>query len=180
LEARRNVYWLVVAETGYLGLATFVFLLLQPLTVGLRCGWRNLGDEKGDLLLGLGVALFIVYIHSFVEWVFSTYEVQYMCAMDMGLVAGLAAQLGHRRLPYIQHVGRTEKHGDRMKVLMDEETRLTNMPRRTGMPTERRIILASIASVKNEIFDIRKGAYHRRKQRRGVVPKRYLRHRTLH
>jgi O-antigen ligase len=161
-----NVYWLVVAETGYLGLATFVLLLLHPLTLALRCSWRNLESERGDMLLGLGVSLFIVYIHSFVEWVFITYEVQYFCAMEMGLVAGLAAQLGHRRLPYIQHVGGTEKHGDRMKVLMDEETLLTNMLRRTGVPTERRIILASIASVKNEIFDIRKGAYHRR----GVVP----------
>jgi O-antigen ligase len=99
-----NVYWLVVAETGYLGLATFVFLLLQPLTVALRRGWHNLGDERGDLLLGLGVALFLVYIHSLFEWVMSSYEVQYMCAMDMGLVAGLAVQLGHWRSPYTRRV----------------------------------------------------------------------------
>jgi O-antigen ligase len=109
-----NVYWLVAAETGYPGLITFVFFLLRPLTVALRCGWRNRGDKRGDLLLGLGAALMVVYIHSMFEWVFIADQLQYMFAMEMGLVAGLAAQLGYWRRPNPQSVRGLERHGDRI------------------------------------------------------------------
>jgi O-antigen ligase len=92
-----NVYWLVAAETGYPGLIAFVLLLLPPMVVAFRCGWRNRKDPRGDLLLGLGVALLTVYLHCFVEWIFVTYQAQYMFAIEVGLVAGLAQQLGYWR-----------------------------------------------------------------------------------
>jgi hypothetical protein len=90
-----NVYFLVAAETGYPGLITFVLMLLRPLTTALLCGWKNRGDQRGDLMIGLGVTLLIVYIHSLFEWIFVLPETQYMFAMDVGLVAGLATQLGY-------------------------------------------------------------------------------------
>jgi O-antigen ligase len=90
-----NVYFLVAAETGYPGLITFVLMLLRPLTVALLCGWKNRGDQRGDLLIGLGVTLLIVYIHGLFEWIFVLLETQYMFAIDLGLVAGLATQLGY-------------------------------------------------------------------------------------
>jgi O-antigen ligase len=90
-----NVYFLVAAETGYLGLITFVLMLLCPLTVALLCGWKNRGDPRGKLLIGLGVALLIVNIHGLFEWIFVMLETQYMFAMDVGLVAGLTLQLGY-------------------------------------------------------------------------------------
>jgi len=58
-----NIYWLTAAETGYPGLITLVFLLGSTLIVAFRCGWRYRGEERADLLLGLGVALLTVYIH---------------------------------------------------------------------------------------------------------------------
>ena len=60
-----NAYLLVAAETGYLGLAAFAFLLLRPLMVAFICSWRNRRDKRGDLLLGLGVGLLTVYLHTF-------------------------------------------------------------------------------------------------------------------
>ena len=42
-----NIYYLVAAETGYIGLIAFVWLLLQPLIVAFRCGWRNPRDQEG-------------------------------------------------------------------------------------------------------------------------------------
>jgi len=92
-----NAYLLTAAETGYFGLFAFLLLLLRPLTVAFLCGWQNRKDRRGELLLGLGVALLIVYIHSFFEWVFMLLEVQYMLAMTVGMVAGLAQQLGYWR-----------------------------------------------------------------------------------
>jgi hypothetical protein len=70
-------------------------MLLRPLTVALLCGWNNRGDPRGDLLIGLGVTLLMVYIHGLFEWIFVLLETQYMFAMDLGLVAGLATQLGY-------------------------------------------------------------------------------------
>ena len=63
-----NVYWLVAAETGYLGLVAWIIMLLRPLGVALVCGWSNRKDWRGDLLLGLAVALVIAYVHSYYEW----------------------------------------------------------------------------------------------------------------
>ena len=93
-----NVYWLVAAESGYFGLVTFLFFLLRPASLAFLCGWRNRRDPRGDLLLGLGVALLTVYIHSFYEWIIVDFEAQYLFVMTVGLVAGLAEQLGYWNL----------------------------------------------------------------------------------
>jgi O-antigen ligase len=92
-----NLYYLAAAETGYLGLLTLVVMLLQPLIVAIRCAWRYRKDPRSDLLLGLAVALFVAYAHSYFEWVFITFQVQYMFAMNLGLIAGIAMQMGYWR-----------------------------------------------------------------------------------
>lgn len=91
-----NAYWLAAAETGYIGLVAFLLLLSGPLIVAFRAGWRNRGDPKGDLLLGIGAGLLIVYIHSFFEWILFTAQVQYLFFMSVGMVAGVAQQLAGR------------------------------------------------------------------------------------
>lgn len=95
-----NVYLLVAAETGYLGLITFVLLLVRPLFVAFRCGWQNRGDPQGHLMLGLGVGLLIVYTHCYFEWAFLLFEPQYIFALELALVANLAQQLGYWKSPY--------------------------------------------------------------------------------
>ena len=57
-----NVYFLVAAETGYPGLIAFILMLLRPLVVAMLCGWDHRNDRRGDLLIGLGVALLTVYV----------------------------------------------------------------------------------------------------------------------
>jgi O-antigen ligase len=90
-----NAYLLVAAETGYIGLVAFVILLLRPLTVAFLCGWRNRGDKRGDLLLGLGVGLLTVYLHNFFEWIFVTFQCQYLFAVNAAMIAALAQRLGY-------------------------------------------------------------------------------------
>jgi O-antigen ligase len=96
-----NLYWLTAAETGYLGLIGLLVLLFQPLIVAIRCGWRHRKDRRGDLLLGIGMGTLLVYIHSYFEWIFVTFQIQYVFAIMVGLVGGLATQLGYWRHPYI-------------------------------------------------------------------------------
>lgn len=92
-----NVYWLAAAETGYLGLAALLLLMFVPLKAALTCGWRHREDRRGDLLLGLGVSLMVLYVHCYYEWIFFTSTVQYMLAINFGLIAGLTQQLGYWR-----------------------------------------------------------------------------------
>ena len=91
-----NVYWLVAAETGYLGVITFLIFLLAPLRLALVSGFRHVGDPKGDLVLGMGVSLLAVYIHSLEEWIFVAYDIQYLFALSVAIVAGLANDLDRR------------------------------------------------------------------------------------
>lgn len=90
-----NAYLVVAAETGFIGLIAFMALLAAPVVVAFRCAWKNRKDNRGDLLLGLGVAILIVSAHSLYEWVTLTYLVQYMLAITAGLIAGIAHQLGY-------------------------------------------------------------------------------------
>jgi O-antigen ligase len=104
LSEVHNIYWLVAAETGYPGIITFLLFLSRPLTVAFRCGWRNREDIRGDLLMGLGVALLAVYVHSLWEFILIDFQIQYMFAMTIGLVAGLAEQLGYWKRRYSQGI----------------------------------------------------------------------------
>jgi hypothetical protein len=96
-----NFYWLTVTENGYIGLITCVIFLISPLIVAFRCGVRHKRDKRADLLIGLGVAVLLVYVHSLEEWIFVMYRIQYLYAMDIGLIAGLATEMGYwlPRLP---------------------------------------------------------------------------------
>ena len=95
LAVVHNIYWLVTAETGFLGLIALLNFLVRPLMVAFVCGWRHRKDVRGDLLLGLGVSLLILYIHSLFEWVLITYQPQYFFTLELGMIAGLAQQLGY-------------------------------------------------------------------------------------
>jgi O-antigen ligase len=98
-----NFYYLTAAETGYGGLIALLLLLVRPLIVAFRCGWRSKGDYRGDLLLGLGVALLVVYLHSWVEWEMALFAPEYLVAIAIGLIAGNAQQLGYWKP--VQHLG---------------------------------------------------------------------------
>ncbi len=92
-----NAYWLAAAETGYLGLVTFCLMLAVPLVVALRTGWRERSNFEGNLLLGFGMALLIVYLHSLYEWVIFAKEVQYLLFMTMGMVFGISLRVNALR-----------------------------------------------------------------------------------
>jgi O-antigen ligase len=88
-----NVFMLATAETGYLGAITCLLFLFRLLATPIRAFARHSGDQKADLILGLGVSLLIVYLHSLEEWIFVMFETQYFFAIAAGIVAGLAGEL---------------------------------------------------------------------------------------
>ncbi len=83
-----NAYLLVASQTGYVGLVTFLIMLAYPLTLAFLFGIRERRRIEGLLLIGLGVSLFVVYVHSLFEWVIFSIEVQYLFAIAFGLIFG--------------------------------------------------------------------------------------------
>ena len=84
-----NTYLLVAAETGYLGILTFMALMFVPIVAALRYSWAVRRDPRGELALGFAVTLICVAIHCKYEWIFVTVEIQYLFGITLGLTAAL-------------------------------------------------------------------------------------------
>lgn len=87
-----NTYLLLGAETGYLGLVSFVILLITAIVLAWRLAWIRPREPSGEIALGAGVTLIVVGLHCLYEWVFVTWIIQYLFAIVLGLVAGLGTQ----------------------------------------------------------------------------------------
>lgn len=87
-----NLYLLAAAETGWPGLISLVALFIWPIIRGLTFALRKGRDWEGDLALGLSVAILIAAIHSLFEWIFISYQVQYVFAIALGFMAQLLRQ----------------------------------------------------------------------------------------
>lgn len=87
-----NLYLLVAAETGWPGLLTLLSLLGWTIFRGLRFAFENRRDPRGDVVLGATVAIITCAAHGLYEWVFVTYQAQYVFAIALGVIAGLIRQ----------------------------------------------------------------------------------------
>jgi O-Antigen ligase len=88
-----NVYRLVAAETGYFGVVTYVLLLVRCAVFIFLRGWRNRYDQRGDLLLGVGVGSCVFCLHSLYEWVPITLQIQTIYVVLLGLAVGVSNQI---------------------------------------------------------------------------------------
>lgn len=92
-----NIYWLTLAEMGYAGLVALGVLFLVPLVSAFRWAYRARRDLRGDVLLGLGVGLVLLYMYSLFEWVWRITPVMYVYWMVVAVIASLARQLEDER-----------------------------------------------------------------------------------
>lgn len=87
-----NVYLLMAAETGMLGLVSFVVLLLYCIGAALALAWAKPRFRYSQLALAVGITLIAIAVHNFVEWVFVTEGMQYVFAICIGFIVGLRQQ----------------------------------------------------------------------------------------
>ncbi len=87
-----NSYLLIWAETGLLGLISFVLLLGTAITVSFRWAFRYRRLPEANLLFGLGGGFIAITLHSLFEWVFVTHHAQYVFAVSLGMSSGLIMQ----------------------------------------------------------------------------------------
>lgn len=97
-----NTYLLVAAETGWFGLIAFSAILIAALLSGFRFAFSDRKDPRGDVVLGCTIAILAAAVHILYEWVFVTYQAQYMYAISLGLIAGtIRAKAIERRRPAV-------------------------------------------------------------------------------
>lgn len=83
-----NSYLLVWAETGLLGLVSSALMLGMAIYAALSGALRFRRQVGSDVLVGLGVGLIVVSMHSFYEWMFVVAASQYVLAGSLGLITG--------------------------------------------------------------------------------------------
>ncbi|HET6942083.1 MAG TPA: O-antigen ligase family protein [Sphingomicrobium sp.] len=91
-----NSYLLVWAETGLLGLITFLLVLITPIVGTFRTAFRFRKEAESELLLGFSVAMTIIALHLLYEWLWIMFVFQYTFAMTSGLAIGIAHRLTAR------------------------------------------------------------------------------------
>ena len=89
-------YLLVWAETGLLGLITFLMVLFRPMIGTYRAAFRFRKEFESEMLLGFAVATTIVAIHLLYEWLWIMFLLQYTFAMTTGVAIGIAIRLASR------------------------------------------------------------------------------------
>ncbi len=62
-----NLYWVILAETGYLGMLAYASFMICSLLLAARAAWLWRDHLCGGFLLGLLAALISVYLHSYFE-----------------------------------------------------------------------------------------------------------------
>jgi O-antigen ligase len=82
-----NIYWLTAAETGYVGVAAFAFLLGAVYLAALRATLRN--GVRGEVALGILVGLTLTYIQGTAEWIFRQSTMSYAFWLVAAIVVGL-------------------------------------------------------------------------------------------
>ena len=76
--------------------------MITPLAVGLRTGIRIKNRRDSAILIGCVLALIIVYLHSVLEWIIYSKEIQYMMVITMGIIFGVSSKYlrsANRKIP---------------------------------------------------------------------------------
>jgi O-antigen ligase len=84
-----NIFYIITAEDGWLGLAALVIMFSVPVFKGYRASRILRGTIDGEYVGAMTVALVFCYLHSTYEWMLVTADPEYMLALVLGLLAAL-------------------------------------------------------------------------------------------
>jgi len=82
-----SLYWLLLAENGYLGAGSYLLFLAVTGWWALRGAWAGRGTLAGAFLMGLVVALALIYAHSTLERVLTQTKNLATWLMLLGIAA---------------------------------------------------------------------------------------------
>lgn len=84
-----SLYWLWLAETGWLGFLSFLIFACVTVVWALRCAWTQKNTLMGAVAAALLIALFICYMHGMVERILTQTKNLSHWLMLAGMVAGM-------------------------------------------------------------------------------------------
>lgn len=87
-----NTYYLVTAETGFIGLFGLFATLGAFILLGIRAMRRKSADESGELVPGLLATMIVISIHIAFEFVALDFLLQSLFALAAGVLVGLHAR----------------------------------------------------------------------------------------
>lgn len=64
-----HIYWLTLAECGYLGIVAYVLVLAVVLWAALRAAIAARRDFRGQLAVGCVAGMTVMYLQGFLEWI---------------------------------------------------------------------------------------------------------------
>ena len=96
-----NIYLLHAAEMGWLGLITFVVLVVTAIIRGIVHSIKARDDPGGDLVLGASVAMLVMAAHGYFEWIIITTSPQYLLVTALGVIAGCRHVVASNAAPVI-------------------------------------------------------------------------------
>ncbi len=80
-----HIYWLTAAETGYVGLASYLLLLGSVYVGALRAARRR--DVRGDVAVGITVGLTATYMQGTAEWIGRQTTMAYLFWLFAAMIA---------------------------------------------------------------------------------------------
>jgi hypothetical protein len=80
-----HIYWLTAAETGYVGLAAYIFLLAAVLLSAVRAAVRP--GLTGEIALGIVAGLTVTYVQGTAEWIARQTTMSYCFWMFAAMVS---------------------------------------------------------------------------------------------
>ncbi len=84
-----SLYWLWLAETGWLGFLSFLIFACVTVVLALRCAWTQKNTLMGAVAAALLIALVICYMHGMVERILTQTKNLSHWLMLAGMVAGM-------------------------------------------------------------------------------------------
>jgi hypothetical protein len=108
-----NLYWLVATEMGYPGIVGYLTMVLGILGVTLRGAWVARESRRGDVLLGLGVAMLLFHVHGLLEWIQLSMTMQYVFWLSAGIAVGLTRSPASRHSRPVGRPANTRPSGER-------------------------------------------------------------------
>lgn len=88
-----DVYYLVAAEMGLLGLFGFIAMLGSLTFVGFRRLRQKVEGDSAELIPGLLAMMLVVIVHISFEWVFMHFVLHYIFAVEAGILVGVSARM---------------------------------------------------------------------------------------
>lgn len=86
-----NIYYLTLAEAGFMGLTGILFVLAASFSIGIGAIRRLRLDDRSEFAVGAVATIVVAAVHGAFEFIVLSYPVEVLFAMSLGVLTGSIA-----------------------------------------------------------------------------------------